>query len=157
MELNLLLTLDLREQAPLQAALVTHGRPDALVTLALTGACRIEFVARGARNSDKWLGEARTGESDFRVAATLSRKPPPISDFDRRTRDDPAQFDLAYGRILNQVCPPRTSASRRFQTSPCRAPPLSDVQIGEAFDSSPIASPPLDEIAGGDDSVLRVV
>ena len=40
MELNLLLTLDLREQAALQAALVTHGAPDALVTLALTGACR---------------------------------------------------------------------------------------------------------------------
>ena len=38
MEIKLLLTLDLREQAALQAALVTHGAPDALVTLALTGA-----------------------------------------------------------------------------------------------------------------------
>ena len=40
MEISLLLTLDLREQAALQAALVTHGAPDCLVTLALTGACR---------------------------------------------------------------------------------------------------------------------
>jgi len=44
MELNLLITLDLREQAALQAALVTHGAPDALVTLALTGACRIGSI-----------------------------------------------------------------------------------------------------------------
>ena len=54
MELNLLITLDLREQAALQAALVTHGAPDALVTLALTGACRIGSIA-----------EARTDQSDL--------------------------------------------------------------------------------------------
>lgn len=59
MELNLLLTLDLREQAALQAALVTHGAPDALVTLALTGACRIGSMEE-ARQLRKWLAEART-------------------------------------------------------------------------------------------------
>ena len=65
MELNLLLTLDLREQAALQAALVTHGAPDALVTLALTGACRISSMEE-AWQLRKWLSEARTaGESDF--------------------------------------------------------------------------------------------
>jgi len=65
MELNLLLTLDLREQAALQAALVTHGAPDALVTLALTGACRIGSIAE-ARQLRKWLAEARTaGDTDF--------------------------------------------------------------------------------------------
>lgn len=65
MELNLLLTLDLREQAALQAALVTHGAPDALVTLALTGACRISSLNE-ARQLRKWLVEARAaGESDF--------------------------------------------------------------------------------------------
>lgn len=64
MELNLLLTLDLREQAALQAALVTHGAPDALVTLALTGACRIGSMDE-ARQLRKWLAEARTaGETD---------------------------------------------------------------------------------------------
>jgi hypothetical protein len=65
MELNLLLTLDLREQAGLQAALVTHGAPDAIVTLALTGACRISSMEE-ARRLRKWLAEARTaGETDF--------------------------------------------------------------------------------------------
>lgn len=65
MELNLLLTLDLREQAALQAALVTHGAPDALVTLALTGACRIGSMQE-ARQLRHWLAEARTaGDSDF--------------------------------------------------------------------------------------------
>lgn len=69
MELNLLLTLDLREQAALQAALVTHGAPDALVTLALTGACRIGSMAE-ARQLRQWLAEARTaGKTD--VAAFL--------------------------------------------------------------------------------------
>ena len=65
MEINLLLTLDLREQAALQAALVTHGAPDSLVTLALTGACRISSVDE-ARRLRSWLAEARTaGEADF--------------------------------------------------------------------------------------------
>jgi hypothetical protein len=61
MELNLLLTLDLREQAALQAALVTHGAPDALVTLALTGACRLGSLQE-AQQLRKWLAEARTAE-----------------------------------------------------------------------------------------------
>ena len=65
METKLLLTLDLREQAALQAALVTHGAPDALVTLALTGACRISSIEE-ARSLRKWLAEARTtGQTDF--------------------------------------------------------------------------------------------
>jgi len=65
MELNLLLTLDLREQAALQAALVTHGAPDALVTLALTGACRIGSLEEAVQLR-KWLAEARTaGDTDF--------------------------------------------------------------------------------------------
>jgi len=65
METKLLLTLDLREQAALQAALVTHGAPDALVTLALTGACRISSMDE-ARLLRKWLAEARTtGQTDF--------------------------------------------------------------------------------------------
>ena len=65
MEIKLLLTLDLREQAALQAALVTHGAPDALVTLALTGACRISNVEE-ARQLRKWLAEARSADdTDF--------------------------------------------------------------------------------------------
>lgn len=64
MEITLLLTLDLREQAALQAALVTHGAPDCLVTLALTGACRISSVSE-ARQLMKWLADARSaGETD---------------------------------------------------------------------------------------------
>ena len=78
MELNLLLTLDLREQAALQAALVTHGAPDALVTLALTGACRIPSMDE-ARQLRKWLAEARTaGEADFAALHVIERA---LSDF----------------------------------------------------------------------------
>lgn len=73
MELNLLLTLDLREQAALQAALVTHGAPDCLVTLALTGACRIRSIEE-ARLLRKWLAEARTaGESDYASLHVIER------------------------------------------------------------------------------------
>jgi hypothetical protein len=65
MEISLLLTLDIREQAALQAALVTHGAPDSLVTLALTGACRITSLDE-ARRLRRWLAEARlAGENDF--------------------------------------------------------------------------------------------
>lgn len=65
MEISLLLTLDLREQAALQAALVTHGAPDCLVTLALTGACRISSSDE-ARKLHAWLAQARTtSETDF--------------------------------------------------------------------------------------------
>ena len=73
MELSLLLTLDLREQAALQAALVTHGAPDALVTLALTGACRITSLEE-AKQLRKWIAEARTaGESDFAALHVIER------------------------------------------------------------------------------------
>ena len=72
-ELNLLLTLDLREQAALQAALVTHGAPDALVTLALTGACRIGSLAE-ARQLRKWLAEARTAsDTDFAALHVIEK------------------------------------------------------------------------------------
>ena len=65
MEINLLLSLDLREQAALQAALFTHGAPDSLVTLALTGACRISSVSE-ARRLREWLAEARrAGDTDL--------------------------------------------------------------------------------------------
>jgi hypothetical protein len=73
MEIRLLLTLDLREQAALQAALVTHGAPDALVTLALTGACRISSLAE-ARQLREWLAEARTaGGTDFASLHVIER------------------------------------------------------------------------------------
>jgi hypothetical protein len=73
MELNLLLTLDLREQAALQAALVTHGAPGSLVTLALTGACRIGTLDE-ARQLRKWLAEARTaGGNDFAALHVIEK------------------------------------------------------------------------------------
>ena len=73
MELSLLLTLDLREQAALQAALVTHGAPAALVTLALTGACRITSMDE-ARQLRKWLAEARTaGDADYAALHVIER------------------------------------------------------------------------------------
>ena len=73
MELNLLLTLDLREQAALQAALVTHGAPDALVTLALTGACRIGSLDE-ARQLRRWLADARdAGETDFAALHVIEK------------------------------------------------------------------------------------
>ena len=57
----------------LQAALVTHGAPDALVTLALTGACRIGSLEE-ARQLRKWLAEARTaGETDFASLHVIER------------------------------------------------------------------------------------
>ena len=71
METTLLLTLDLREQAALQAALVTHGAPDSLVTLALTGACRLSSMEE-ARQLRKWLAEARTtGQTDYAALHTI--------------------------------------------------------------------------------------
>jgi hypothetical protein len=73
MEINLLLTLDLREQAALQSALVTHGAPDCLVTLALTGACRISSLDE-ARRLHKWLADARTaGDTDFASLHAIER------------------------------------------------------------------------------------
>ena len=73
MEINLLLTLDLREQAALQAALVTHGAPDSLVTLALTGATRISSLEE-AKRLRSWLAEARSaGETDFASLHVIER------------------------------------------------------------------------------------
>lgn len=73
MEIKLLVSLDLREQAALQAALVTHGAPDALVTLALTGSCRLSSVQE-ARQLRKWLAEARTGgRTDFASFHVIER------------------------------------------------------------------------------------
>ena len=73
METNLLLTLDLQEQAALQAALVTHGAPDSLVTLALTGACRIGTIDE-ARKLRRWLGDARAaGDTDIAILNTIER------------------------------------------------------------------------------------
>ena len=64
MELNLLLSLDLREQAALQAA---------LVTLALTGACRISSLEE-ARQLRRWLAEARTaGDTDFAALHVIEK------------------------------------------------------------------------------------
>jgi hypothetical protein len=73
MEISLLLTLDIREQAALQAALVTHGAPDSLVTLALTGACRITSLDE-ARKLRQWLADARAaGETDFASLNVIER------------------------------------------------------------------------------------
>ncbi len=74
MEINLLIVLDLREQAALQAALVTHGAPDYLVTLALTGACRIPSVDE-ARSLRRWLSAAReAGNTDFDALQVIERE-----------------------------------------------------------------------------------
>ena len=74
MEISLLIVLDLREQAALQAALMTHGAPDALVTLALTGACRIQSVDE-ARQLRRWLAETRaSGKTDFASLNVIERE-----------------------------------------------------------------------------------
>lgn len=74
MEISLLLTLDRREQAALQAALVTHAAPDSLVTMALTGACKISSLDE-ARRLRQWLAEARTGgETDFVAFNAIERE-----------------------------------------------------------------------------------
>ena len=73
MEINLLLALDRREQAALQAALLTHGAPDCLVTMALSGACKISSLDE-ARQLRRWLAEARTGgETDFAALNAIER------------------------------------------------------------------------------------
>jgi hypothetical protein len=64
MEISLLLTLDLREQAALQAA---------LVTLALTGACRISTLDE-ARKLRRWIADARAaGDTDFASLSVIER------------------------------------------------------------------------------------
>jgi hypothetical protein len=72
-EINLLITLDLREQAALQAALVTHAAPDSLMTLALTGACRVSTLEE-ARTLRRWLGDARArGETGDAALNSIER------------------------------------------------------------------------------------
>ncbi len=74
MEISLLITLDRREQEALQAALVTHGAPDSVVALALTGACKITSLDE-AQQLRKWLGEARTrNEGDFAYFGALEQE-----------------------------------------------------------------------------------
>ncbi|HVF27501.1 MAG TPA: hypothetical protein VM943_04615 [Pyrinomonadaceae bacterium] len=73
MEISLLLVLDVRDQAALQAALVTHGAPDCLVTLALTGACRVETLDE-ARRLRRWLADARAlGNTDSAALNDIER------------------------------------------------------------------------------------
>lgn len=74
MEISLLLTLDRREQAALQAALLTHGAPDSLVTITLTGACKISSLAE-AQRLRQWLANARReGETDFVAFNSIERE-----------------------------------------------------------------------------------
>ncbi len=63
MEINLLVTIDAREQAALQSALVTHGAPECLLTLALTGACRIVNVEE-AKRLRRWLADIRVANQN---------------------------------------------------------------------------------------------
>jgi hypothetical protein len=74
MEISLLIVLDMREQAALQAALVTHGAPDCLVTLALTGACRVRTLDE-ARQLRRWLSDTRaSGKTDFATLNVIERE-----------------------------------------------------------------------------------
>ena len=74
MEINLLLTLDRREQAALQAALLTHGAPDCLVTMALAGACKISSLDE-ARQLRRWLSEAHSGsDTEFASLDMIERE-----------------------------------------------------------------------------------
>ena len=74
MEISLLLVIDAREQAALQAALVTHGAPDCLVTLALTGACRVASLDE-ARQLRRWLADTRaSGKTDFASLNVIERE-----------------------------------------------------------------------------------
>ena len=73
MEISIVISLDKREQAALQAALVTHGAPDCLVTLALKGSCQISTVDEGQRLR-RWIAEARiAGETDFASLNVIER------------------------------------------------------------------------------------
>jgi hypothetical protein len=74
MEISLLLSLDRREQAALQAALLTHGAPDSLVTMALTGACKIASLEE-AQQLRQWLANARqAGATDFAALNAIERE-----------------------------------------------------------------------------------
>lgn len=98
MEISLLLTLSLREQAALQSTLMTRGAPDALVTLAVTGACRINSLAE-ARTLFDWLAAA---QPQFKNgdAATLQTITDALTHFginERRTRARRRRDDNAGG------------------------------------------------------------
>lgn len=74
MEISLLLTIDRREQAALQAALVTHGAPHSLVAMALTGACKI-FSITEAQQLRQWLAQVRAGgETDSVILNAIERE-----------------------------------------------------------------------------------
>lgn len=73
MEISIVISLDKREQAALQAALVTHGAPDCLVTLALKGSCQISAIDE-AQRLRRWIAEARiAGETDFASLNVIER------------------------------------------------------------------------------------
>ncbi|MDX6613766.1 MAG: hypothetical protein QOD75_2952 [Blastocatellia bacterium] len=73
MEIAIVINLDKREQAALQAALVTHGAPDCLVTLAMKGTCKILTVDE-AQRLRRWIAEARiAGETDFASLNVIER------------------------------------------------------------------------------------
>lgn len=99
MEISLLLTLTLREQASLQSTLVTRGAPDALVTLAVTGACRIQSLQE-ARTLYDWLVQAQA-QFKGNDAATLQIITDALTHFGinerrmraRRRRDERAAED----------------------------------------------------------------
>jgi hypothetical protein len=53
---------------------VTHGAPDSLVTLALTGACRIQTLDE-ARQLRHWLADTRAaGKTDFASLNVIERE-----------------------------------------------------------------------------------
>jgi hypothetical protein len=73
MDISITITLDKREQAALQAALVTHGAPDCLVTLALKGSCQITTIGE-AQRLRRWIADARiAGETDFASLNVIER------------------------------------------------------------------------------------
>lgn len=74
MEIKLIIVLDLSEQSALQAALVTHGAPECLMALALTGACRLDDLEE-AKRLRRWLGGARArGDTNDELLNRLERE-----------------------------------------------------------------------------------
>ena len=75
MEISLVLTLDRREQAALQAALLTQGAPDSLVTMALTGACKISSLDEARQVRQGLAASARAGgATDFTAFSAIERE-----------------------------------------------------------------------------------
>lgn len=74
MEIKLIIVLDLREQEILQAAIVTHGAPESLMALALTGACSLSDLEE-ARKLKRWLGDARArGDTNNELLNHIERE-----------------------------------------------------------------------------------